>query len=149
MASWDHARSADVLVFSDWLPDENQHGFPGLVTAGGLAGAHGSTSPFDVRATFLAAGPDIKSGIRTGVPTGNTDLAPTVLWLLGLPVPPGMDGRVLHEVLRNGPDPSDVEVRTQQHVAETSWGTGSYRVMVQRSEVDGTAYLDFTVVTRN
>ena len=119
------------------------------MTASGLAATHGSTSPFDVRATFLAAGPDIKSGIRTGVPTGNADLAPTVLWLLGLPVPPGMDGRVLREVLRNGPDPSDVEVRTRQHVAETSWGTGSYRVMVQRSEVDGTRYLDFTRVTRN
>ena len=152
MASWDHARAADVLVFSDWLPDENRHGFPGLVTASGLAAAtHGSTSPFDVRAAFLAAGPDIKRGIRTDVPTGNADLAPTVLWLLGLPIPPGMDGRVLHELLTEGPDPADVDVRTRQHVAETSWGgeTGSYRVMVQRSEVDGTAYLDFTRVRRN
>ena len=149
MANWDHARAADVLVFSDWLPDENRHGFPGLVTASGIAATHGSTSPFDVRATFLAAGPDIKRGIRTGVPTGNADLAPTVLRLLGLPVPPRMDGRVLRELLTDGPDPSDLEVRTREHVAETSWETGSYRVMVQRSEVDGTSYLDFTRVTRN
>jgi len=46
---------------------------------------------------FLAAGP----GIRQGVPLDGArliDVAPTILYALGLPVPEDMDGRVLTEV---------------------------------------------------
>ncbi len=107
------------------------------------------TSPYDIRATFIAVGPDIKSGVRSSVPTGNVDLAPTVLALLGVPIPDTMDGRVLREALRNGPDPSDVQVITREFVAETSWDRGRYCMVLRRSEVDGTTYADFTEVTRH
>ena len=33
------------------------------------------------------------------IPSGNVDVAPTILWLLGVKAPATMDGRVLHEAL--------------------------------------------------
>lgn len=47
---------------------------------------------------FIAAGPGFKSGIE--LPEENIlDLAPTIMHLLGEPVPSIMDGRVLTEAL--------------------------------------------------
>jgi arylsulfatase A-like enzyme len=47
---------------------------------------------------FLAYGPDIRPGIEVeGAQI--TDLAPTILHLMGEPVPVHMDGRVLTEIL--------------------------------------------------
>lgn len=47
---------------------------------------------------FIAAGPGIKAGVA--LPEENIlDLAPTILHLLGEPVPRIMDGRVLTEAL--------------------------------------------------
>jgi predicted AlkP superfamily phosphohydrolase/phosphomutase len=47
---------------------------------------------------LLAAGPGITPGSRSGR-VEIVDLAPTILHLLGLPVPAGLDGRILHELL--------------------------------------------------
>lgn len=47
---------------------------------------------------LIAAGPMVRAGARAGA-AGIVDVAPTVLHLLGLPVPTYMDGRVLEEVL--------------------------------------------------
>jgi arylsulfatase A-like enzyme len=82
------------------------------------------------------------------VPTGNIDLAPTALAMLGLPVPDTMDGRVLEEALVDGPEPAAVEVRTREDTAETAWDGGSYRLIVRTSFVGGTAYIDLARVRR-
>jgi len=47
---------------------------------------------------FVGYGPDIKHGTHTP-PAEIIDVAPTLLYLLGLPVPRDMDGRVLREIL--------------------------------------------------
>ena len=47
---------------------------------------------------LLAAGPGVTPGSRSGR-VEIVDLAPTILHLLGLPVPAGLDGRILHELL--------------------------------------------------
>lgn len=47
---------------------------------------------------LIAAGPSIVKGARTHLPT-ITDIAPTILALLGLPRGSDMDGRVLREIL--------------------------------------------------
>ena len=60
-----------------------------------------------------------------------------------------MDGRVLSEGVNGAPDPSEVPVTTRQYIAATEWTGGRYRVMPQKSSVDGTDYVDFTEVTRN
>jgi hypothetical protein len=47
-------------------------------------GNHASLSPYDMHNTLVAAGPDLRRGVLDTLPSGNTDLAPTVLWILGL-----------------------------------------------------------------
>jgi predicted AlkP superfamily phosphohydrolase/phosphomutase len=46
---------------------------------------------------FLVQGPEIISGVHV-LPSNITDLAPTILYALGVPVPREMDGRVLLEI---------------------------------------------------
>jgi arylsulfatase A-like enzyme len=49
----------------------------------------------------VLTGQPIRSGVRLG-PHHIIDLAPTILYLLGYPVPDDMDGRVMAEALTNG-----------------------------------------------
>ena len=95
----------DVLVSMRWSNEKNEHGVPGLIVSAegkrGL-GTHASLSRFDLHNTLVAAGPDIKAGFVSELPSGNIDLAPTLLHLLGANPPSTMDGRVLLEALVNG-----------------------------------------------
>ncbi len=51
--------------------------------------------------TLILNGPDIKKG-GTVKGAKMVDVAPTILYLLGLPIPRSMDGRVLSEIFSNG-----------------------------------------------
>ncbi|MFQ5821939.1 MAG: alkaline phosphatase family protein [Candidatus Heimdallarchaeota archaeon] len=46
---------------------------------------------------FIAHGPNIRKGIEVGN-ARICDVAPTILYLYGLPIPPDMDGRVLEDI---------------------------------------------------
>ena len=46
-------------------------GLRGMVSSGGVAG-HGSSSPWDVHNTLIAAGPDLKEGVTIEVPSART-----------------------------------------------------------------------------
>lgn len=91
VARWHHARSGEVLVSANWTNEANAAGFKGSTAQNGVAG-HGTSSPFDIHNTLMAAGPDFRAGSISEVPTGNVDVAPTLLHLLGLPVPSTMTG---------------------------------------------------------
>jgi arylsulfatase A-like enzyme len=144
---WDHERSADILTSPGWTDAENEHGYRGEVLTPGTAG-HGSTSPWDIRATFIAAGPAIKSGVTSDIPTGNVDLTPTALHLAGVTVPTGLDGRVLDEVLITGPHPASLagEGDAVQTFAEV--GGVLYELTAYRSRFGSAVYLDGTDVVR-
>ena len=144
---WDHARAADIFVAGNWTDDRNAFGYRGAVQVPGVAG-HGSASPYDIRIPLIAAGPQIKIGIESDVPTGNVDLAPTVLHLLEVPLAETMEGRVLEELLVGGPAPVEVAVVRQQARAEAVWEEGGYRLVLHRSWVGGTVYIDFAEVWR-
>jgi len=101
VARWNHPRAAEILVSGNWTRNANAAGFPGTTTQGGVAG-HGTSSPFDVHNTMMASGPDIREHATSALPTSNVDVAPTLLRLLGLPVPTTMTGRVIEEGLRSG-----------------------------------------------
>mgnify|MGYP003693627891 CR=1 FL=1 len=75
----------------------------------GVAG-HGTSSPYDIHNTLIAAGRTFASARASEVPTSNVDLAPTLLRLLGLPVPQTMTGRVIEEGLKSGSLPSSIAV---------------------------------------
>lgn len=145
---WDHWRSADILTGGDWTGERSPWGYPGVVRGPGVAG-HGTSSPWDLRAALVAAGPAIKRGVVSRVPTGNVDLAPTALHLLRLPAAVDFDGRVLTEILREGPAPSSVVVESDPVSTETAVpGGGTYRLTAERLRVGGTRYLEGTRVER-
>ena len=144
---WDHERSADILTGGNWGDSDNEFGWRGEVLTPGIAG-HGSSSPWDVHATLIAAGPDIKRNIASPIPTGNFDVMPTVLALMGVPVPPGLDGRVLEEALATGPYPGEMPLAPDPVGATVQLGELVYDLVVYRSRVGETVYFDGTDVTR-
>jgi arylsulfatase A-like enzyme len=91
--------------------------------------------------TLVAAGPDIKKGLVNDVPSGNIDLAPTVLWLLGVPPEKPMDGRVLHEALVPSKEAAP-KVNVKKLEATREAGLFRWKQYLQYSEVNGTVYLD-------
>src|SRR5262245_24783746 len=65
-----------------------------------------------IEGIFIARGPDIASQAEALSNMNIEDIAPTVLYLMGLPVPMDLDGRVLTEVL----DPHLLAQRPIEHV---------------------------------
>ena len=145
---WDHARSADVLVSAGWSDGENQFGYRGEVFVGGTAG-HGSASPWDIRAAFVADGPSIKNFQASPIPSGNIDIMPTVMELLGQPVPSDMDGRVLAEILEGGPFPGEIEFTPEIIETGADLGDVRYDLIAYRTRVGSTVYFDGFDVTRS
>jgi len=145
VARWNHARSGDILVAANWSDAANDAGRKGTSTQNGVAG-HGTSSPYDIHATLIAAGPDFKERATSDLPTANLDLAPTLLKLAGLPVPATMTGRVIEEGLRSGPPPAGLRVERSSEAVQSA--DGSYRLTAHISTVQGRRYLDYTDVKR-
>jgi predicted AlkP superfamily pyrophosphatase or phosphodiesterase len=145
---WNHDRSAQLLFSPDWTDAANARGFKGTSASNGTAG-HGSSSPWDVHNTLIAAGPDLKRGITVDVPSANVDFAPTFLRLLGIATPASMQGRALEEALSGGAA-ADVKVWTMEHTVRT--GEGSYTLTGMFSIVSAGGreyrYFDGTKVVR-
>jgi arylsulfatase A-like enzyme len=119
---WNHARSAQILFSPDWTDAANTYGIRGSSASNGTAG-HGSSSPWDIHNTLIVAGANLKRGATVDVPSANVDFAPTFLRLLGIPIPPSMQGRTLEEALVDGVAASAGAVRTMKHTASTPDGT--------------------------
>jgi hypothetical protein len=145
VARWNHPRSAEILVSANWNADNNEAGYAGKTTDSGVAG-HGTTSPYDVHNTLIAAGPDFREHAVSEVPTGNVDLAPTLLRLLDVKIPPSMSGRVIEEALRSGPPIASIAVDRVTAMVKTP--DGGYTLTVHLSSAAGKTYLDFTDVNR-
>lgn len=60
---------------------------------GGHAKTHGSNSPEDMTIPWVAWGKGVKRGYTITAPITTYDTAATALWLLGVPVPEGWDGK--------------------------------------------------------
>lgn len=139
-----NSNAPDVLISMRWTTNRNDYGVPGtVVSAGGTRGkgTHGSLSRYDMNNTLVAAGPDIKKGLISDVPSGNIDLAPTVLWLLGVDQIKPMNGRVLHEALVPSKVPPP-KVNVQRIEASRDIGLFRWQQYLQFSEVNGTRYFD-------
>lgn len=145
VARWRHARSGDILISANWNGEKNAFGVEGVTTQTGVAG-HGSASPYDIHNTLLAVGPDFREHAADDAPTGNVDLAPTVLRLLGMTPPASMSGRVIEEGLRSGPALSTVRVGHTARSAKTD--DGSFVQTAHFSSAAGHTYLDDVYVVR-
>jgi arylsulfatase A-like enzyme len=145
VARWNHPRSGEILVSANWTEEKNEAGYDGKTTQSGVAG-HGTSSPHDIHIPLMAAGPDFREHAVSDAPTGNVDLAPTLLRLLGLEAAPTMTGRVIEEAMRNGPPPASIRIN---HVTETvKTQDGSYELTAHITTAAGHRYLDFTEVKR-
>ena len=125
-----------------WDSRPNPAGYAGYAYSAGGAptlGQHGSMSRHEMRNVLFARGSSFKSGIRVNSPTGNIDLAPTILHLLSIAPADAMDGRVLHEALTDG-DPANWQTTT--HRAERSLPDSVYRQSITISQVGNAVYVD-------
>src|SRR5262249_35814911 len=120
-----HDRSAQILVSPGWTDATDADGSRGTSASNGTAG-HGSSSPWDVHNTLIAAGPDLKRGITIDFPSANVDFAPTFLKLFGIAPAPSMQGRSLEEALIDTPIPGADATRTTEHTTTTP--DGAYAV---------------------
>lgn len=121
-----NARRPLLAVSPRWADTRNEYGVPGsvrsLTTQSALRSSHGSLSPYDLHATFIANGPTFRSGAQSTLPTGAIDLLPTVLTLLGLPLHSPLDGRVLWELFAQ--PQGEVIDASQDEVLESPDGSG-------------------------
>jgi arylsulfatase A-like enzyme len=131
-AGVDSPDAPDVIVAPRWSAEKNEFGVPGTLIHEGAkkvgAGMHGSLSPFDQTNTLIGAGPDLRTGWRDELPSGNIDVAPTVLWLLGIRSFAKLDGRVLFEAIRDRkPDDSKpVANKIQTHCSLGAFDWSQY-----------------------
>ena len=88
-------RAPDVTMSFRWRPEANDAGYTGTIySSGGTPGQgqHGSMGRSELRSILFARGPGFKDGLKVDAPSGNIDLAPTILKLLELPAVDGMEG---------------------------------------------------------
>jgi arylsulfatase A-like enzyme len=132
-------RAADVVLSFRW-DSGKASGFAGRVDsaegAPGL-GTHGSGSPHELRCVLIANGPSFRQGLVSELPSGNVDIAPTVLRLLGLTTDAALDGRPLVEALRAAADRPPEAV--SPHCHETLSRLNGVR-LVHRAIVEGVGH---------
>jgi arylsulfatase A-like enzyme len=139
-----HAGAPDVLVSMRWSADRNDWGAPGLVTAAEGKrgrGTHASLSRYDLHNTLIACGPDFKQGYTSDVPSGNVDVAPTVLAILGVAPSRPMDGRVLSEAMVENTDPA-AKPEGQTLEAYRDLGFRQWHQYLKLSRVGSVVYYD-------
>ena len=134
-------RAPDLLMGFQWgdgfLRDENRAGaLPGWgyssVNNKGDGGTHGSCSPYELCNFLIAQGPAFPAGARVDAPTGNIDLAPTILSLMGKESPEGLDGKAFTKMPR---------ARGEERVYRVE--SNDFAQTLSRTEVDGRFYLNF------
>lgn len=143
----DSPQAPDLVVSLRWTHGKSALGVPGLQVSdlspsSKKVGNHASLSPYDLHNTLVAAGPDIRRGVADTLPSGNVDVAPTILWILGLREEAGkMDGRVLSEALTvDAPALKSLDLKRITARREIDGGTWSQYLQV--AEVNGVRYFD-------
>jgi len=146
-AKIDNPRAADVVMAFRWSDSKNQFGAPGMIDADWQReagkGTHATLSRFDMHNTLIAAGPDFRRGQTGDLPTGNVDLGPTILHILGIKASQEMDGRVLSEAMADADQvPTGRETETKTIDAKKDFAAGTWRQSMKISRVGSTIYLD-------
>ncbi len=133
----------DVVVSASWSGKTNAYNVPGLLAGDGRlpGGTHGSLSEWCIRNTLIAAGPDIRRGFRDELPSGNVDVAPTILHLLGITPTVAMDGRILAEALDEKHKPPVPETKRIETTRELGDGK-TWKQYLQFTTLGDAVYLD-------
>ena len=108
-------RGADILL----LPREGYEISSSLYSSGifgpPIATKAPRTGTHQPEGIFFACGPHIKKRCILNSNVNTWDIAPTILHMLGLPIPDYMDGRVLKEIFRKGTIPDRRPVKLQKY----------------------------------
>jgi arylsulfatase A-like enzyme len=143
MVQSDHA--PDVVMAFRWNDSKNQFGVPGMIDADWQRkageGTHATLSRFDMHNMLIAAGPDFRRGQTDDLPSGNVDLAATILRILGITPPQKLDGRILSEAMADIDLPV-LKPETKTIEAQKNFAAGTWRQSLQISRVGSTVYLD-------
>jgi predicted AlkP superfamily pyrophosphatase or phosphodiesterase len=144
-AGIDSRHAPDVVMAFRWNDSKNQFGVSGMIDAdwqrGAGKGTHATLSRFDMHNTLIAAGPDFRRGEMVDLPSGNVDLAPTILRILEIIPPQQLDGRILSEAMINIDMPA-LKPENKTIEATRDFSSGRWRQSLQISSVGSTLYLD-------
>jgi arylsulfatase A-like enzyme len=142
-AQMNTATAPDVVAASRWNNQPNKFGVAGQIASdiGRKVGegTHCTFSPHDMNNTLIASGPDFRRGWMDEMPTGNIDVTPTILWILGLNASQPTDGRVLSEALVDSGTPPPVTEKTLE--AQRDLGDSTWRQHLRTATVAGVTYL--------
>jgi arylsulfatase A-like enzyme len=146
-AKIDNPHAPDVVMAFRWNDSKNQFGTAGMIDADWQRkageGTHATLSRFDMHNTLIAAGPDFRRGQTDDLPTGNVDLAPTILQILGIKPPQEVDGRVFSEAMVSVDQvPTRREAETKTIEATKDFHSGGWRQTLKISQIGSTIYLD-------
>jgi arylsulfatase A-like enzyme len=146
-AKIDNPHAPDIVMAFRWNDSKNQFGTLGMIDAdwqrAAGEGTHATLSRFDMHNTLVAAGPDFRRAGTDDLPTGNVDLAPTILHILEIKPPQEMDGRVLSEAMVNVNQlPAGGQTETRTIEAKKDFTAGTWRQSLRISRIDSTIYLD-------
>lgn len=134
----------DVAIAFRWSDAPNQFGARGMIDADWNRqpgkGTHATLSRFDMHNTLIAAGPDFQRGATDDLPTGNVDLAPTILSILGIKSKQPLDGRVLTEAMIGNAETPRAETRTLE--ATHAIGERHWHQYLRTAQVGSTIYFD-------
>jgi arylsulfatase A-like enzyme len=145
LAKIDTPIAPDVVMAFRWNDESNRFGVPGMIDADWSrqagAGTHATLSRFDMHNLLIAAGPDFRRDVTNQLPTGNIDLAPTILHILGISSPVKFDGRILFEAMTNEAAGSPASV-TDTKEASRDFSSGTWRQYLRVSRVGSSIYFD-------
>jgi arylsulfatase A-like enzyme len=134
-----------VAMAFRWNENKNRYGVTGMIDADWNRkpgeGTHATLSRFDMHNMLIAAGPDFRHGETGDVPSGNVDLAPTILHILGITPPQQLDGRILSEAMVKI-DKRLSKPETETIEATKKFSSGSWRQTLKVSRLGSTIYLD-------
>ncbi|HTI69545.1 MAG TPA: alkaline phosphatase family protein [Candidatus Limnocylindria bacterium] len=140
---YDGTNAPDIVVSMKWSGDKNDFDAPGMIVGTGgtkNTGTHGSLSRYDMNNTLVVRGPDFKKGVISDIPSGNIDLAPTILDILDVKPTVPMDGRVLREAYA-GTD-AKPEVKESKLEASTKLGFMQWSQYLNIVQVENATYYD-------
>ena len=126
-------REPDLALSFKWSNGFNDNDVQGIVysSSGEVGnGQHGSIGLTDQRSVFIGYGPDFKENNFVTNPTGNIDITPTIMELLGVEPNNDFDGRIVKEGLI-----SDNQISTNIR-REISHGKRSRRGVTYEQELE-------------
>jgi len=143
----DHPRAPDIALCCRAGDATNAAGLVGRTVHGAPypaeGGCHGGLHARELHTVLGLHGAGIRPG-AVHAPAGVVDVLPTVLTLMDVDVPPGLDGRALTEALRDGPGPDSLDWRAHEMISTNSDGARTHLAV---TDLGPHRYLDGAWVT--